>query len=131
MKHPIPHRSLRADDEAGLERFKIIDQHRIGNPIGVKHHSCQSLTTIVRLAEHDANDEAHLGVARRECLDHVVVFGEAHRRRVRKTYAAYYNDLRTHVSLNKVAPSFRRSQTVGSIIATPILGGLHHEYVRV
>ena len=45
--------------------------------------------------------------------------------------AAYYNDVRTHLSLDKDAPNFRRSETVGNIVAMPILGGLHHQYVRV
>jgi len=74
--------------------------------------------------------ERLIGSIRSECLDHVVVFGEAHLRRTLKTYAAYYNHVRTHLSLDKDAPNFRRSQTLGSIVAMPILGGLHHQYVR-
>jgi transposase InsO family protein len=68
---------------------------------------------------------------RRECLDHVVVFGEAHLRQILKSYAVYYNEVRTHLSLGKDAPDFRRSQAVGSVVAIPILGGLHHQYLRV
>jgi transposase InsO family protein len=67
---------------------------------------------------------------RRECLDHVVVFGGAHLRRVLKTYASYYNKVRTHLSLDKNAPDFRRPLSVGDIVAILILGGLHHQYVR-
>lgn len=59
-----------------------------------------------------------IGSIRRECLDHVVVFGEAHLRRVLKKYATYYNQVRTHLSLDKDAPDFRRSEMVGSIVAT-------------
>jgi transposase InsO family protein len=79
----------------------------------------------------NAHAERLIGSIRRECLDHLLVFGEAHLRRVLKTYAAYYNGIRTHLSLSKDAPNARRSQTVGSIVAIPILGGLHHQYVRV
>ena len=61
----------------------------------------------------------------------MLVFGEAHLRSVLKTYAAYYNQVRTHLALDKDEPNFRRSQTVGSVVAIPILGGLHHQYVRV
>ena len=75
--------------------------------------------------------ERLIGSIRRECLDHVVVFDEAHMRRILKTYAAYYNRVRTHLSLDKDAPESRRSQKVGSIVAIPILGGLHHQYVRI
>jgi transposase InsO family protein len=75
--------------------------------------------------------ERLIGSIRRESLDHVVVFGEAHLRRVLKAYAAYYNQARTHLSLGKDAPAFRRSHSAGRIVAIPILGGLHHQYVRV
>jgi hypothetical protein len=60
-----------------------------------------------------------------------VVLGEAHFRRVLRNYADYYNRARTHLSLDKHAPDFRRPQMLGSIAAIPILGGLHHQYVRV
>jgi hypothetical protein len=59
------------------------------------------------------------------------VFGEAHLRRVLKAYALYYNEVRTHLSSDKDAPEFRRTQKIGRIAAIPILGGLHHQYVRV
>ena len=75
--------------------------------------------------------ERLIGSIRRECLDHVIVFGEAHLRRILKSYAHYYNGVRTHRSLNKDAPVFRRVQRAGSIKPFPILGGLHHHYVRI
>jgi hypothetical protein len=43
----------------------------------------------------------------------------------------YYNGARTHLSLNKDAPVPRAIQTFGRILPTPILGGLHHQYVRI
>jgi hypothetical protein len=48
-----------------------------------------------------------------------------------KNYASYYNQVRTHLSLDKNAPDFRRPHKLGSIASVPILGGLHHQYVRV
>ena len=48
--------------------------------------------------------ERLIGLIRRECVDHVIVVGEAHLRRLLAEYAAYYNELRTHRSLNKDAP---------------------------
>ena len=33
---------------------------------------------------------------RRECVGHFIVLGEAHLRRILRTYAGYYNDIRTH-----------------------------------
>jgi hypothetical protein len=63
------------------------------------------------------------------CLDHVVVFGERHLCHVLLSYMHYYNSARTHLSLNKDAPLPR--EAVGRILPTPILGGLHHHYVRI
>jgi hypothetical protein len=60
-----------------------------------------------------------------------VLFDEAQLRRVLKNYASYYNRMRTHLSLNKNAPEFRRPQKLGPIAAIPILVVLHHLYVRV
>jgi transposase InsO family protein len=54
-----------------------------------------------------------IGSIRRESLDHVVVFGEAHLRDVLKNYASYYNKVRPHLSLDKDAPAFRRPHKVG------------------
>ncbi len=42
--------------------------------------------------------ERLIGSIRRECLDHIVVFGEAHLRRILRSYACYYNDVRTSVT---------------------------------
>src|SRR5258708_9288305 len=42
-----------------------------------------------------------------------------------------YNAARTHLSVNKDAPSPRTVHAVGPIVPTPFLGGLHHLYVRV
>ena len=75
--------------------------------------------------------ERLIGSIRRESLDHLIVFGEEHLRSVLKAYASYYNEVRTHLSLDKDAPHFRRRQKTGRIAAIPILGGLHHQYVRV
>jgi len=59
------------------------------------------------------------------------VFDEAQLRRVLKNYASYYNQVRTHLSLDKNAPDFCRTRKLGPIAAISILGGLHHQYVRV
>jgi transposase InsO family protein len=75
--------------------------------------------------------ERLIGSIRRECLDHVVIFGERHLRHILLSYMEYYNDARTHLSLNKDAPIPRAVQAVGRILPTQILGGLHHRYVRI
>jgi hypothetical protein len=68
---------------------------------------------------------------RRECLDQVVIFGEPHLRRILSAYVAYYNQARTHLALEKDAPMYRKVQRAGTIVAVPILAGLHHQYVRI
>jgi transposase InsO family protein len=75
--------------------------------------------------------ERLIGSIRRECVDHFIIFGEAHLRRILQTYARYYNEIRTHRSLDKDAPVSRPVQRTGSIKSNPILSGLHRHYVRV
>ena len=75
--------------------------------------------------------ERLIGSIRRECVDHFVVWGETHLRRILRTYARYYNDIRTQWSLDKDAPAFRRIQRTGIINSHSVLGGLHHHYVRI
>jgi transposase InsO family protein len=68
---------------------------------------------------------------RRECLDHVVVVGEQHLRHILMSYMEYYNAVRTHLSLGKDAPVRRIVHRAGRIEVRPVLGGLHHQYVRI
>jgi hypothetical protein len=75
--------------------------------------------------------ERLIGSIRRECVDHFVVLGETHLRRILQAYARYYNQIRTHWSLDKDAPVSRPVHRTGSISSHAILGGLHHHYVRI
>jgi transposase InsO family protein len=74
--------------------------------------------------------ERLIGSIRRECVDHFVILGEVHLRRILRSYASYYNKIRTHRSLDKDAPVWRPVQRTGVITSNPILGGLHHHYIR-
>jgi len=64
-------------------------------------------------------------------MDHLVVLGEAHLRRILRAYARYYNYIRTHRSLNKDAPLYRAVQRTGIVGSRAILSGLHQHYFRV
>ena len=75
--------------------------------------------------------ERLIGTVRRECLDRMLIFGEAHLRRILSLYATYYNESRTHLSLHKDAPLHRAIQRSGPVVAVPVLGGLHHRYARI
>jgi putative transposase len=69
---------------------------------------------------------------RRDCLDHVVVLGERHLRRVLTRYLSYAHGSRTHLLLDKDAPTSRRTQhtTEGPVVEFAEVGGLHHRYER-
>src|SRR5215203_4423316 len=75
--------------------------------------------------------ERLIGSIRRECVDHFVVLGEEHLRRILRAYAGYYNEIRTHRASEKDAPVSRPVQRIGNISSCPILGGLGFRYVRV
>jgi hypothetical protein len=46
-------------------------------------------------------------------------------------YMNYHNEVRTHLSLEKDAPVSRAIELAGRILCRPILGGLHHQYIRI
>lgn len=68
--------------------------------------------------------ERLIGTIRHDCLDHILIFGETHLRRVLTLYSLYYNQTRTHLGLSKDTPLGRAVQRSGSVVATPILSGL-------
>jgi len=70
--------------------------------------------------------ERLIGTVRRDCLDHVLIFGERHLRRVLTLYSRYYNETQ-----GKDAPLRRAVQRSGTIVTTPISSGLHHRYERI
>jgi transposase InsO family protein len=77
--------------------------------------------------------ERLVGTLRRDCLDHVLVFGERHAERILRDYVRYYHG-RPHRGLRAQPPAGARWLAPGrpatsrELVATPILGGLHHEY---
>src|SRR5260221_387618 len=71
---------------------------------------------------HNGFAERLIGSIRHECLDHIIVLGEEHLRRILKNYAAYYNGVRTHRSLQKDAPISRPVQRTGLPMFARYLG---------
>ena len=96
------------------------------NAMGIRDHP-----TAARSPWQNAYAERLIGSIRRECLDRIVVTGEAHLRRILKSYADYYNRARTHRSLSKDCPIHRPVMTSGAISSTPVLAGLHRVYARI
>jgi putative transposase len=76
--------------------------------------------------------ERFLGSVRRECLDHVVILGEADLQHVLAEYAlSYFNTARAHQGIGQQIPvsgERARIRFAGSVTAIPFLGGLHRDY---
>ncbi len=77
--------------------------------------------------------ERVIGSIRRECLDHFIIFNERHLYQVLGAYVEYYNNARTHLSLDRNSPVPRTTQmpSQGKVVSIPHVGGLHHQYKRV
>jgi len=62
----------------------------------------------------------------------VIVLGEAHLRRILTGYFEYYHLSRPHLSLDRNSPTPREVEppSLGRVVATPQVGGLHHRYMR-
>ncbi len=92
----------------------------------------QDVPTAPRSPWQNAYAERVIGSIRRECLNHMIVLGEHHLRRILRSYVDYYNETRTHLSLDKDTPEGRPIQRPdqGKVIELKHVGGLHHEYVR-
>src|SRR5437870_3861591 len=115
-------------------RYIIRDRDAVYGDVFIRRLRAMSIRdrpTAPRSPWQNGYCERAIGSIRRECLDHVVVFGERHLRHLLRSYATNYNAARTHLSVNKDAPLPRTIHSVGRILPTPFLGGLHHLYVRV
>ena len=98
----------------------------------IKHLGIEEVIIAYRSPWQNPYVERLIGSIRRECLNHVIVFNEAHLLRVLTDYFAYYHEARSHLSLNRNAPIPREVEppSRGRIIAIAHVGGLHHRYTR-
>ncbi len=92
----------------------------------------EEVLTAPRAPWQNAFVERFIGSARRECLDHVIVFNEAGLRKLMTLYCSYHERSRTHLSLDKDTPIPRQVTPPGDgdIVVIPEVGGLHHRYER-
>jgi transposase InsO family protein len=99
----------------------------------IKSLGIEEVVTAPRSPWQNPFCERVIGSIRRECLDHVIVMNERHLRRILREYVDYYHTCRTHLSLNKDPPETRTVEPpeLGTIIAFPRVGGLHHRYARI
>ena len=65
-------------------------------------------------------------------MEHTIIFGERHLRRLLKEYFRYYHETRTHLRLGNDCPKRRPVEPpeIGPIDSEPMVGGLHHRYFR-
>jgi hypothetical protein len=76
--------------------------------------------------------ERVVGTLKRACLNHMIVFGESHPRRIIRNYVEYYHGSRTHLGLEKDTPDRRAVEPPdrGPVKRRPMVGGLHSRYYR-
>jgi transposase InsO family protein len=113
---------LRDRDRVYVEQFR----HR------VKGMGIEDVRTAPHSPWQNPFEERLIGSVRRECLNHVFVFGERRLCRILTRYLAYYHQARIHLALDKDAPDLRPVElpTAWKIVQLPEVGGLHHRYIR-
>ncbi len=92
----------------------------------------KEVTTAPRSPWQNPYAERLIGSIRRGCLDHMIILGERHLKRILSSYVDYYHSARTHLSLEKDAPDRRVVQPIekGRVVELKRVGGLHHLYAR-
>lgn len=138
--HPTPEWTAKQLIEAfpgdgRLPRFLIHDRDTNNGDIVkrcCKLIGIQEILTAYRSPWQNAYAERVIGSIRRECLDHMLVIGEMHCRRLLTAYVSYHNEARPHQSLggNSPVPLWVQPPDDARVVAVPELGGLHHRYVR-
>ncbi len=139
--HRTSHRRMdRATDHRGLSndttpRWLLRDRDAIYGDVFRRRVAGMGITEVITSPSSPWQNpyaERLIGSIQRESLDHVIVRGTRHLRRLLAAYLTYYHDARTHLVLEKDAPTTRcvQTPTEGSVVAFPEVGGLHHRYER-
>jgi transposase InsO family protein len=107
-----------------------VDFDRVAAASGI-----EVIRTPVRAPRANAVCERFLGSVRRECVDHALLLGERHLRRVLAEYVSYFNEARPHQGIGQGVPArgaaTMKPQPTGmktGVTAVAVLGGLHHDY---
>ncbi|MBM3496720.1 MAG: transposase family protein [Armatimonadetes bacterium] len=116
-------------------RFLLRDHDKIyGNAVveALDQMGIEQIVTAVQSPWQNGYCERVVGTLKRECLNHVIVFNEAHARRILRGYLEYYHGSRTHLGLDKDAPDGRTVEppALGPVRRRPMVGGLHSRYYR-
>jgi putative transposase len=116
-------------------RYLLRDRDRIYGAYfrkRVENMGIEEVLTAPRSPWQNPYCERLVGSIRRECLDHTIVLGDRHLKRILSKYVSYYHGFRTHMSLEMDAPNHRPVQTqdCGDVVEISEVGGLHHHYER-
>jgi putative transposase len=120
------------------ERDAIHSRHLDGS---IRALGLEVLRSPISSPKANAMCERLIGTIRRECLDWMITVSEAHLRTILRTWRIHYNTGRPHSALGPGVPdppqqsacisksSARHRMLAGAfVLATSVLGGLHHEY---
>ena len=128
------------DNQAGerAARFKFLIRDRDSKFTSVfdevfAGNSVRIIKTPARSPRANSFAERYVGTLRRECLDHLLIYGEEHLRRILAEYARHYNEHRPHQSREQRPPLHEPGQTIdmtARITRTPVVHGLISEYRR-
>ena len=128
------------DNQAGerAARFKFLIRDRDSKFTSVfdevfAGNSVRIITTPARSPRANSFAERYVGTLRRACLDHLLIYGEEHLRRILAEYARHYNEHRPHQSREQRPPPHEPGQTIdmtARITRTPVVHGLISEYRR-
>jgi len=102
-------------ERAGQFRFLIRDRNRKFTSVFDEVFAgsgTRIIKTPVRSPRANSFAERYVGTLRRECLDHLLIHGERHLRRILAEYARYYNEHRPHQSREQRPPLHEPGQPV-------------------
>src|SRR5664279_2163434 len=131
-------RNLAIGERLSGLRFLLRDRHTtFSGPFDavLRAEGVRVIRTPVRAPRANAFAERFVRTVRKECLDHVLIYGRRHLERVLQTYVAPYDEERPHRGLSLAVPAGYRTPQARRTTRTPVerrdvLGGLIHEYRR-
>jgi len=129
-------RNLAIDEQLSGVRFLLRDRDaKFSGPFDevLRTEGVRVIRTPIRAPRANAFAERFVRTVRRECLDHVLIYGRRHLERVLQAYVAHYIEERPHRGLSLAVPAGNRTPQIRGTTRTPVerrdvLGGLIHEY---
>ena len=131
-------RNLAIEERLSGVRFLVRDRDaKFPGPFDavLRGEGVRVIRTPIRSPRANAFAERFVRTVRRECLDHLLIYGRRHLERVLQTYVAHYLQERPHRGLRLAVPAGTRAPearvtTRTTVERMDVLGGLIHEYRR-